>query len=629
MHEAMAPMTDSPNTLTYRRHVSVPFITVGMGTCGTIAGANRTFEAIQQYLGERDINARCVRVGCLGLCSLEPLIEVQLPGWCRLLLKNVQSSEVFPILDDLFHHILPAEHAFAQYRDEALSAWNGVPFVEEMPFFALQNRVVLANCGKINPFDIDEYIATGGYRAFQKAISMYTSSEVCDLIEESGLRGRSGGGFPTGRKWKSVLFTNATQKYLICNAEESDPGAFMDRAIIEGDPHRVIEGMAIAAYAVGASKAYVYIRTEYSIAIQTLEQAIRQAREKGFLGQNILNSGFSLDISIKKCPGAFVCGEETALIASIEGKRGMPETKPPFPATQGLFKKPTAVNNVETLANVPAIIQNGPNWFAVMGTAQSKGTKIFAVSGKTKYTALVEVNMGTPLRRIIYDIIGGIKDNKRFRAIFLGGPIGHCLTESELDIPIGFDELRQAGLSMGSGGMVVLDEDNCIIDTLRYFSHFMQRQSCGKCIPCREGTRRMSEIFDKLTRKPDPAYKAASIERIKSIMQLEPLADVMRTTSLCGLGQSAATPILSALQKFKNDFEEHLYERKCSANVCKQLRSYSISPKACTGCGVCAPKCPVEAIKGTLRSTYYIVEDLCISCGKCVDACKFNAILIQ
>ncbi|HOK52421.1 MAG TPA: NADH-ubiquinone oxidoreductase-F iron-sulfur binding region domain-containing protein, partial [Bacteroidales bacterium] len=620
---------DLDSTQIYRRHVTVPSIKVGMGTCGTIAGANRTFEAIQQYLSERSISANCVRVGCLGLCSLEPLVEVHLPGRCRLLLKNVHHSEVFPILDDLFHQILPEEYAFAQYRDEALSPWNNVPFVEELPFFSLQNRVVLANCGKINPFDIEEYLSAGGYKAFQKAISVYTSAEVCDLIEESGLRGRSGGGFPTGRKWKSVLYSNAAQKYVICNAEESDPGAFMDRAIIEGDPHRVLEGISIAAYAVGATKAYIYIRTEYTIAIQTLEQAIRQAREKGLLGQNILNSGFSLDISIKKCPGAFVCGEETALIASIEGKRGMPETKPPYPSAQGLFKKPTVVNNVETFANVPAIIQNGPAWFAAIGTAQSKGTKIFAISGKTKYTGVVEVNMGTTLRKIIFDIIGGIKDNKRLRAIFLGGPIGHCLTESEMDIPIGFDELRQAGLSMGSGGMVVLDEDNCIVDTLRYFSHFMQHQSCGKCIPCREGTRRLSEIFDKLTRKPDPLYKSAPIERIKAIMQLEPLADVMRTTSLCGLGQSAATPVLSALQKFKSDFEEHLYERKCSANVCKQLRSYSISPKACTGCGVCVPKCPTEAIKGSLRSTYYIIEELCISCGKCVDACKFNAILIQ
>ncbi|MCX7987242.1 MAG: 4Fe-4S binding protein [Bacteroidales bacterium] len=625
----MALSSGTVNGLTYRRNVSVPFIMVGMGTCGTIAGAKRTFEAIEQYLTERSITAQCARVGCLGLCSLEPLVEVQMPGRCRLLLKNVHHSSVASLLDDLFHQILPVEHAFAQYRDESLSAWGDVPFVDELPFFTLQNRVVLANCGKINPFDIDEYLSAGGYKAFQKAISGYTSAELCDLIEESGLRGRSGGGFPTGRKWKSVLYSNAMQKYLICNAEESDPGAFMDRAIIEGDPHRVLEGMAIATYAVGANKAYIYIRSEYSIAIQTLEHAIRQAKERGFLGHNILNSGFSLDIAIKKCPGAFVCGEETALIASIEGKRGMPETKPPYPSIQGLFKKPTVVNNVETFANVPVIVQNGPAWFASLGTTNSKGTKIFAISGKTKYTALVEVNMGTSLRKVIFDIVGGIKNGKRFRALFLGGPIGHCLTDEELDTPIGFDELRQAGLSMGSGGMVVLDEDNCIIDTLRYFTHFMQQQSCGKCIPCREGTRRLSEIFDKLTRKPDPAVKAAPIERIKGIMQLEPLADVMRTTSLCGLGQSAATPILSALQKFKPDFEEHLYERKCSAKVCKQLKTYTISPKLCTGCGICAPKCPTEAIKGSLRSTYRIIEELCISCGKCVDACKFNAILIQ
>ncbi len=612
-----------------RRNVKVPFITIGMGTCGTIAGAQKTYEAINQYLADRSIEATCCRVGCIGLCSLEPIVEVQLPGFCRLILKNVYHTKVENILDDIFHHVVPEEHYFVQYHDESLAIWSGVPFIEELPFFSLQNRIVLTNCGRINPFDIDEYITTGGYKAFEKAISNYTPAEVCDLIEESDLRGRSGGGFPTGRKWKSVLYSNASQKYLICNAEESDPGAFMDRAIIEGDPHRVLEGMAISAYAVGANKAYIYIRTEYHIAIQTLEHAIQKAKDRGYLGQNILNSGFSLDISIKKCPGAFVCGEETALIASIEGKRGMPETKPPYPSSQGLFKKPTVVNNVETFANVPAIIENGPQWFTSIGTEQSKGTKLFAISGKSKITGLVEVNMGTSFRKIIYDIVGGIRENKNLKAIFLGGPIGHCITEDELDIEIKFKEIKKVGLSMGSGGMVVLSEDDCIINTLKYFTHFMQQQSCGKCIPCREGIRRLYEIFDKLTHKPNPIKRSTAIERIKGVMQIEPLADVMRTTSLCGLGQSAATPILSALKRFKNDFEEHLYERTCKAGVCKKLKTYTISAKACTGCGICATHCPVDAIKGTLRMPYTILEEICTSCGKCFDVCKFNAIIVQ
>jgi NADH:ubiquinone oxidoreductase subunit F (NADH-binding) len=611
------------------KRASKPLISVGMGTCGTIAGARKTYESIEQYLAERNIDAWLQRVGCIGLCDLEPIVEIQLPGKCSLLCKNVDYNNVSPILDDIFHHTVSNQFVLAQYRNPSLSEWQGIPFVDDLPFFSLQNRIVLKSCGRINPFDIDEYLFLGGYSAFEKAITHYTSPEVCDIIEESGLRGRSGGGFPTGRKWKAALYNNAAQKYVICNAEESDPGAFMDRAIIEGDPHRLLEGISIAAYATGSSQAIIYIRSEYTIAIQTLEQAIKQSKEKGLLGQNILNSGFSLDISIRKSPGAFVCGEETALIASIEGKRGMPETKPPFPAVQGLFNKPTVINNVETFANVPSIIENGPEWFASFGTQQSGGTKIFAVSGKTLHTCLVEVNMGTSLRTIIYDIIGGIRNNKQFKALFLGGPIGHCLTEKDLDIPVSFEELADANLSMGSGGMVVLDEDNCIIDTLRYFTDFMQYQSCGKCIPCREGTKRLFEILDKISKKPNLSIKAAPIERLKGIMQLEPLAEVMQNTSLCGLGQSAATPILSALQKFKPDFEEHLFERTCSANVCKELKTFTISPKACTGCGICAPRCPTDAIKGTLRSPYFIEEKLCISCGKCYDACKFNAIFIQ
>lgn len=612
-----------------RKKIDKPIISVGLGTCGTIAGARKTFESIKQYLKERNIDANIQRTGCIGLCNLEPIVEVQLPGRNRLLLKNIYHYHVINVLDDIFNQIIPYEFVFGQFRDNQITEWNDIPYIDTIPFFKFQNRLVLNQCGQINPFSIEEYIARGGYRAFAKAIQRYTSTEICDIVEESGLRGRSGGGFLTGKKWRIALYTNATQKYLICNAEESDPGAFMDRAIIEGDPHRVLEGISIAAYAIGANKAYIYIRSEYEIAIETLEHAIEDSKSKGLLGQNILESGFSLDIEIKKCPGAFVCGEETALISSMEGKRGVPKTKPPYPATQGLLNKPTVVNNVETLANIPDIILKGPQWFASIGTSTSKGTKIFAISGKIANTCLVEVNMGTSLNDIIFKIAGGIKNNRTLKAVFLGGPIGHCLTNTELDILIGFDELKQAGVSMGSGGMIVLDDEVCIIDMLRYFMHFMQQQSCGKCIPCREGTRRMHEILEKITKKPNLNAQYAPIERLKGIMQLEPLAEVMQNTSLCGLGQSASNPILSALKKFRNEFEEHLYERKCSANVCKELQTFYIKPEACTGCTLCAQKCPVDAIVGSRRIPFYIIEEQCIGCGKCIEACKFNAVYIK
>jgi len=610
-----------------RKKINKPIISVGSGTCGTIAGAGDTYKEIEKYLKERHIDGKIQKTGCIGICSIEPIVEVQLPGRNRLFLKNITADKVMNVFDDIFHFNIPKEYVLGQIYDETHTEWPNVVDILEIPFFKLQNRIVLKNCGLINIFDINEYIVHGGYKAFVKVINNYTSEEVCEIIEESGLRGRSGGGYPTGKKWKSALFNSASQKYLICNAEESDPGAFMDRAIIEGDPHRLIEGMAIAAYSIGASKAYIYIRAEYEMAIKIIEWAIKEAKEKGLLGQNILNSGFSLEINIQRCPGAFVCGEETALISSIEGKRGMPETKPPYPVQKGLFNKPTLINNVETLATVPDIIKNGPAWFSSIGTITSKGTKIFALSGKIANTSLIEVNMGTTLRQVVYNIAGGILDEQPFKALILGGPIGHCITEKELDTPIGFDELKKAGVSMGSGGIIVLDKNNCIIDTLRYFMDFMQHQSCGKCIPCREGTKRMYEILTNLTRRPQSNIENAPIERLKSVMQLEPLADVMRITSLCGLGQSAANPILSALSKFRSDFEEHLYERYCSAAICKELRTYYIVPENCTGCALCVRKCPTNAIVGTKKMIYYIIEDLCIGCGDCVSSCKFNAIL--
>jgi NADH:ubiquinone oxidoreductase subunit F (NADH-binding)/(2Fe-2S) ferredoxin/Pyruvate/2-oxoacid:ferredoxin oxidoreductase delta subunit len=617
--------------LSYLRRESItkPIISVGAGTCGMIAGALKTFDAITEYVSDRQIDVSVQKTGCLGLCNLEPLVEVHLPGKNRILLKNITEDKVVSVLDDIFHKIMPEEYVFAQFSSANFSEWIGLPTVESLSFFALQNRQVLKYCGKINPYDINEYIAFGGYRAFVKTVRNYTAEQICDLVDESGLRGRSGGGYFTGKKWKIGHFTQANQKYLICNAEESDPGAYMDRAIVEGDPHRVIEGMAIAAYAIGATKAIIYIRSEYIVAIKTLETAISQAKEFGLLGQDILNSGFNLDISIKKCPGAFVCGEETALISSLEGMRGMPETKPPFPSQQGLFNKPTIVNNVETLANVPAIIQNGPGWFANIGEGGSKGTKIFALSGKVTNTALVEVSMGTSFREVIFNIAGGVKNDKKFKALLLGGPVGHCFTEEELDVHIDFDELRKQNILMGSGGMIILDENNCILDTLKYFMDYMQYQSCGKCIPCREGMKRLHEILTNMTKKPVNQDESTEQERLKGIMLLKDLAEVMKISSLCGLGQSAANPILSALKKFRNDFEEHIFNRKCEAAVCKELRTFYIEVDACTGCSICAKKCPTNAIVGSKRMPYFVMDEQCIGCGICLEVCKFNAVFVK
>jgi NADH:ubiquinone oxidoreductase subunit F (NADH-binding)/Pyruvate/2-oxoacid:ferredoxin oxidoreductase delta subunit len=627
--QAFSPFVKEQLAYLRRESINKPIISVGAGTCGMVAGAVKTFDAIKEYITDRGLDVSIQKVGCLGLCNYEPLVDIQLPGKNRILLKNATNDKIVSLLDDIFHKIIPDEHVLAQYTNDNFSAWSDVPLLEQMPFFALQNRQVLRHCGKINPYDISEFIAFGGYRAFVKTVRNYTAEQICDLVEESGLRGRSGGGYYTAKKWKIAHFAQSNQKYLICNAEESDPGAFMDRAIIEGDPHRLIEGIAIASYAVGATKAIIYIRSEYKIAIKTLEIAISQAKENGLLGHNILGSGFNLDISIKKCPGAFVCGEETALISSIEGKRGMPETKPPFPSTNGLWNKPTVVNNVETLANVPAIIQNGPGWFSKIGTESSKGTKIFALSGKSANTALVEITMGTSLHDIVFNIAGGLKSDKQFKALLLGGPVGFCFTEEELQTPIDFDALKKLGTTMGSGGMVVLDEENCILDILKYYMDFMQHQSCGKCIPCREGMKRLHEILTNITRKPIDQNNQATLKRFKSVMQLEVLADVMKHTSLCGLGQSAANPILSALVRFRPDFEEHIFERKCHASVCKELRTFYIAVDACTGCSLCAKKCPTNAIIGSKRMPYFVLDDKCIGCGACVEACKFNAVFVR
>lgn len=607
-----------------------PVIFVGAGTCGLGAGAGDTIKKAKAFIEAKNIQADIVPVGCIGLCSSEPIMDIKLPGKKRISFEQVTSDKVEHILELVFENKLPNHPILGQFKEESTQKeWEQVPDVNEHPFFKPQVRIVLENCGIINPVSIEEYIARDGYRAYLNTLKVFSRSELCDFVEKSGLRGRGGGGFPTGKKWKFALGTEADQKYLICNADEGDPGAFMDRAVIEGDPHKLLEGMAIAAYAIGASKAYIYIRAEYPLAIERLVIAIRQAKEYGLIGKNIFGTGIDLDIVIKKGAGAFVCGEETALIHSIEGKRGMPRPRPPFPAVSGLFGKPTIINNVESLSNLPTIINKGADWFASMGTPTSKGTKVFALSGKIATTGLVEIPMGTTIRDIIYKVAGGIAGGKKFKAVQMGGPSGGCVTEANLDISIDYENLINIGAMMGSGGMVVMDEDTCMVDVAKFFMDFIQRESCGKCIPCREGTRRMLEILESITSKPKNREIHEPLARFKGVMQLESLGKVIKDTSLCGLGQTAPNPVLSTLAWFREEYEEHVFDKKCRAGVCTNLRDYSIDVEKCTGCTICAKKCPTNAIIGGRKQPHFIIPDKCISCGACLEACNFDAVKVS
>lgn len=612
-----------------RLQIDKPVIYVGAGTCGLAAGAGKTIAAIEEFLASGGKDVELVRVGCIGLCAMEPMVDVQLPGMTRVSFGSVTSDKVKGLLGQVFSGSIPKEHLIGQFREEQLKAWEGVSFVDEHPFFAPQTRWVLAECGVIDPLQIDEYIARGGYRALAQVLRASTPQDVCATVEASGLRGRGGGGFPTGKKWQFALKAESEQKYIVCNADEGDPGAFMDRAVIEGCPHKVLEGLAIGAYAIGASKAYIYIRAEYPLAIKHLKEAIKQAKEYGLLGHNILDSGFNLDIYIKMGAGAFVCGEETALLHSIEGKRGMPRPRPPFPAIKGLFGKPTVINNVETFANVPMILVRGAEWYSAVGTATSKGTKVFALSGKVNRTGLVEVAMGTPLRQVIFDIGGGIPRGKAYKAVQIGGPSGGCIPTQHLDIEIDYESLKTVGAMMGSGGLVVMDENTCMVDVAKFFMDFIQRESCGKCIPCREGTLRMLEILERITHGRRSENGKDSLDRFKGVMYLNRLAEVIKDTSLCGLGQTAPNPVLSTLRWFRDEYEAHIFERRCPAGACTELRSFTIEPEKCTGCGRCAKKCPVEAIMGWPKQAYFIVEDKCIGCGACVDTCAQEAVVLR
>ncbi|MCK5071934.1 MAG: 4Fe-4S binding protein [Bacteriovoracaceae bacterium] len=610
-----------------REKVERAVVYIGAGTCGFASGADKTIPEVKKYIKEKKLDIEVIEVGCVGICSLEPLFDIQLPGKNRLSFQKITEDKVKELLDNIFAESVPVNDLLGQYHQEGLENWDNLPYINDHPFFKLQVKCVLENCGVINPVDINEYIAHGGYSALLKTIHTITPNDLCDYVESSGLRGRGGGGFPTGRKWKLALGTDSDQKYVICNADEGDPGAFMDRAIIEGDPHKLIEGLAIAAYGIGASKAYIYIRAEYPLAIKNLKKAINDAMECGIIGEDIYGSGVNLDIVIKMGAGAFVCGEETALIHSIEGKRGMPRPRPPYPTTSGLFGKPTVINNVETLANVPLIVSRGADWFSSMGVGDSKGTKVFSISGKIKRSGLVEIPMGTSLRDIIYKIGGGIENDNEFKAVQMGGPSGGCIPAENLDVSVDYESLKEIGAMVGSGGLVVMDNETCMVDVAKFFMDFIQRESCGKCIPCREGTRSMLEILNTITRGRSTEKDNDALKRFKGIMHLERLANVIKDTSLCGLGQTAPNPVLSTLKWFRNEYEEHIYERKCRARVCKELLTYTIDVDKCVGCTLCAKKCPVGAIWGDKNGIHTIEQSKCIACGACFQACRLDAVI--
>ena len=593
----------------YRAHVLV----CG-GTGCSSSGSAQLIERFEQQLQEKGLEKeiKIVRTGCFGLCEAGPVVIVYPEG---TFYSRVKPEDVDEIVSE---HLLKGRKVqHLVYVDHATHESSVQKSLDEISFYKQQKRVALKNCGVIDPENIDEYIAYDGYKALAKVLTEMTREQVIQEIIDSGLRGRGGGGFPTGMKWKFGYGSQADQKYVACNADEGDPGAFMDRSLLEGDPHAIIEAMAIAGYAVGASEGYVYVRAEYPIAVHRLQVAIDQAREYGLLGDDIFGTGFKFDIHIRLGAGAFVCGEETALMNSIEGKRGEPRPRPPFPAVKGLFGKPTVLNNVETYANVPQIILKGAQWFRSMGTERSAGTKVFALGGKINNTGLVEVPMGTPLRTVIYDIGGGIPNGKKFKAVQTGGPSGGCIPAEHLDIPIEYDTLIEIGSMMGSGGMIVMDEDNCMVDIARFFLDFTVDESCGKCTPCRVGTRRMLEILERIV---EGKGEEGDIEK------LEALAKNIKATALCGLGQTAPNPVLSTLKYFRSEYEAHIREKRCPAHHCQKLLQYVITDK-CRGCTLCSKVCPAGAISGEVRKQHKIDTTKCLKCGACIEKCRFGAII--
>jgi NADH-quinone oxidoreductase subunit F len=595
-----------------------PLLLIGAGTCGAAAGAMNVLHAIEAEMARQNVEATIMRVGCMGLCFAEPMIGIVKPGRPQIIYGDLTPELAVQLINDYLVNDNPRSDLAMGYIGEG--AVDGVPYLYDLPVLKPQIRLVLHNCGFIDPENINHYIANGGYSGLVKALTM-TPEAIIEEIKKAGLRGRGGAGFPTGQKWDFCRKAPGKDKYIICNADEGDPGAFMNRSLLEGDPHSVLEGMAIGAYTIGANHGYIYCRAEYPLALERLRLAIRQMEEYGLIGDNILGSGFDFHIKIKEGAGAFVCGEETALMASIEGKRGMPRSRPPFPAISGLWGKPTNINNVETWANTARILQKGSEWYAGYGAEKSKGTKTFALVGKVERTGLIEVPLGITLRQIIYDIGGGILKGKGFKAVQTGGPSGGCIPPSMLDSPVDYESLAAAGSIMGSGGMIVADENTCMVDLTRYFLTFTQAESCGKCPPCRVGTRQMLGILTRITQGEG---------RPGDIEQLQRIATTVKQGSLCGLGQTAPNPVLTTIRYFRNEYEAHINEKRCPSLSCKNLISFYILPDKCQGCMLCMRNCPTQAIAGGKRLVHVIDQNKCIKCGTCVDVCpsRFSAVVI-
>ena len=593
----------------YRSHVMI----CG-GTGCTSSGSDKVAAAFEAEIVTAGLEneVKVIRTGCFGLCALGPIVVIYPEGTFYSMVKPEDVAEI------VNEHLLKGRPVLRLLYNETVAEDNSIKSLDETSFYKKQKRIALRNCGVINPENIEEYIAFDGYAALGKALTEMTPDEVIQVVLDSGLRGRGGGGFSTGRKWQLACADRGkVEKYVCCNADEGDPGAFMDRSVLEGDPHSVIEAMAIAGYAIGADQGYVYVRAEYPIAVNRLSTAIQQAREYGLLGKNIFGTDFSFDIDIKLGAGAFVCGEETALMTSIEGMRGEPRPRPPFPAKKGLFGRPTILNNVETYANIPQIILKGADWFRSMGTEKSPGTKVFALGGKIKHTGLVEVPMGTTLREIVEEIGGGIPGGKKFKAAQTGGPSGGCIPASLIDTPIDYDNLMEIGSMMGSGGLIVMDEDTCMVDIAKFFLEFTVDESCGKCTPCRVGTKRLLELLEKIT---------SGNGTMRDLERIEELAQFIKENSLCGLGQTAPNPVLSTLQYFRDEYLAHIQDKRCPAGVCKALLTYKIDETKCRGCTLCARACPAGAINGSVRNPHNIDTLKCVKCGACMETCRFGAI---